>query len=118
MATFLICGTAVIAFVAIRVLGGGWLLGIGILAAVAFWELRWEQPRRWRQRRAMIEARQPPPGGQPLRSEKGKRHWTESLPRPLALILTGAPITLLVIATFVITVFVMDAFADWNLTVE
>lgn len=122
LATFLLCGTAVVGFVAIRVLSGGWLLGIGILAAVAFWELRWGQPRRQRQReamvRAMIEARQPPPGTQPLRSEKGKRHWTEALPRPLALVVTGAPTTLLVIATFIITIFVMDAFAGVDLTVE
>lgn len=117
VATFLVCGAAVVSFVAIRVMGGGWLLGIAILAAVAYWEYHWEQPRRERQRQAMIEARQAAPGTQPLRSEKGKRHWTESLPRPVALVLTGAPITLLVIATFIITIFVMDAFAGFDLTV-
>lgn len=117
MVTFLLCGVAVVGFVAIRVLGGGWLLGIAILALVAYWEYRWEQPRRQRQRQAMIEAQQAAPGTQPLRSEKGRRHWTESLPRPLALVVTGAPITLLVIATFIITIFVMDAFAGFDLTV-
>lgn len=117
VASFLICGTAVVAFVAIRVLGGGWLLGLGILAAVAYWEVHWEQPRRERERQAMIEARQEAPGTQPLRSEKGKRHWTEALPRPLALVVTGAPVTILVIATFIITIVVMDAFAGFDLTI-
>jgi len=122
MVSFLLCGTAVVGFVAIRVLSGGWLLGIGILAAVALWELQWGQPRRQRQRetmvRAMVEARQPAPGTQPLHSEKGRRHWTESLPRPLALVVTGAPTTLLVIATFIVTIFIMDIFAGFDLTVE
>ena len=111
IAAVMLCGAAVIAFVAIRVLAGGWLLGIGLLAAVAYWEFHWEQPRRERRRRAMIEARQQAPGTQALRSQTGRRHWSDPLPRPLALLVTGAPATLLVVATFVVTAFAMDAFA-------
>lgn len=88
-ALLLSAGT-VIGVVALRVFAGGWLLGLAILAAVALWEFGWEQPRRRRLRRAMIEARQAAPGTQPLLSETGKPHWSDALPRPLAVVLTAA----------------------------
>lgn len=118
VAAVLLSAGAVIGVVALRVFAGGWLLGLALLAAVALWELGWEQPRRRKQRRAMIEARQQAPGTQPLQSEKGKPHWSEALPRPLAVIVTAAPNTLLIIAILIATSIAMEAFSNLDLTVE
>ncbi|MXW25830.1 MAG: hypothetical protein F4Z77_05980 [Dehalococcoidia bacterium] len=118
VAALLLAGGAVIGIVALRVFAGGWFLGLALLGAVALWELGWEQPRRRRLRRALIEARQAAAGTQPLLSETGKPHWSDALPRPLAVILTAAPNTLLVIAILIATSIAMEAFGNLDLTAE
>ena len=118
VAALMLSAGTVIGVVTLRVFAGGWLLGIGLVVALAVWEFGWEQPRRRRLRRAMMEARQAAPGTQQLRSDKGRPHWSDALPRPLAVIVASAPTTLLVLAIFIVTNVAMEAFANLDLTLR
>ena len=91
---------------------GGALAAGGVLAAaVAVWELAWERPRRAKQRLSIFEARQQAPGTQPLRSAAGTPHWTDKLPRPLALATRSAPVTVATLSILAITFVVVEVLA-------